>query len=165
MPPIPESIVFDYEQLDHAHLTRVVPLGITRTCAGVALSLMSLELYERGFIAAMLLEQADPQHPGGPEPLPLIFRAMPAITAQDDLGHTYAGHMRAGAGGGSTRGAQMRMLYTFTPALHEHAQTLAFEIEWVERLHWNADGSRGWGADEVIAGPDAIIVPIGGAPR
>ena len=128
----------------------------------ITFTLMSLELYEAGFIVLLLIEQRDVPIFDGPGELPLILRGMAAITARDDLGQLYSGWPQAGAGGGRSGSAETRAVQIFTPALNPDAGLLSLEVEWVERLGWNSDGSRAWSASDVIAGPITLLLQSSG---
>lgn len=149
------DFAFDDEQFDFAHLRAVVPVAQTAPVGAATLTVMSLELYEAGFAANLLFEQATEPTPPARHGLdaPQVFRGMPAITAHDDRGNCYDGRLRAGYGGGGPTVSRMRDVYNFAPALDRDARTLTLDITFVTRLGWNLAGQPRWGADDIIAGP------------
>ncbi len=146
---------FDYEHFNFAHLLAVLPVAQTVSLGDVSLTLTSLECYEAGFAANLLLEQpAHPQRYEQPQPdPPLLFHALPAISARDDRGVHYAGRLRSGHGGGGLITDQERQVHNFAPALDPHAQTLTLEMLFVTRLGWDTAGEPAWTSDDIIAGP------------
>src|SRR5919199_1554469 len=98
---------------------RVIRVGTSQVHHGWAVSLMSLELWDRGFTANFRL------HHAGEETLsPLLL-----LDTRDDRGNQYQAELTGGSGGGDPDSEQWHHIYDFTPALAPTAHRLQIEAQ------------------------------------
>lgn len=140
----------DHTYFDFAHLDRVMSLGQSVVAGDAVITMTSLELYQDGFNALLLIEHDD---------LTSLVRvgAFPVLVVQDDRGRQYHGKMRSGSGGGD----RMRVIYSFAPALDPTAESLSFEFRWVKPPVLSSP-ETGVVYDEanVVDGPWHITIPL-----
>lgn len=132
-------------------LVRVCAVAQTQVSDGISLTLLSLELYDDGFMGVFRLV------PGTSRPVPPVL----AVDVRDDLGGRYAGQMGGGSGGPGEY-CQWRLAYIFTPAIHPAARELHLEVGELRYLHYDKDRG-GLVEDEVQRGPWAFPVSLPGA--
>jgi len=111
-------------------LLRVVPAVQTQTIGDTQVRLVSLELYDDGFVANIGLKDLVERQPSNNP-----FLAMPGLPqvvfeASDDTGQAYASRQGGGGGGDS----EYRFEIVFSPAIPDGARTLtltAVEVQWL----------------------------------
>lgn len=150
-------MVLDYEQFDHVHLMRVVPIAQTRVFDQITVTVMSLELYEAGFIINLL-------HGGaiGDDPHDIHhLLGTPVLTITDEHGREYESSMRAGFGGsGMDRGRALCSTFVLqvTPGLPPDVGRLTFEMLLVNQF----DPHGGFESHNIVGGPwtfDLVVPP------
>ena len=115
-------------------LRQVLPVVVTRELPLHTLTIVSLELYEAGFAAVLLVEQTAEQLVAsrGDD----IGAPMLTLTVTDDRGQRYLARPRAGSSGGAAGdGYQMRDVYYCEPALDPAAIALTLVVDAVDGLH------------------------------
>jgi hypothetical protein len=133
----------DDEELGALH--RVVAIGRTERAGEGELTLLALELYERGFVVTSRLRW--------PGPFGLFPELSPAAT--DDLGHAYAHRSH----GGSGDGRDFRAAHRFSPALDPAAAELRLEIA---EIRWRrlVPGRTELGEEAPTPGPWRFVVRL-----
>ena len=129
-------------------LVRVCAVAQTQVSDGISLTLLSLELYDDGFMGVFRLI------PSSGRPVPPVL----SLDARDDRGGRYAGHMSGGSGGPGDY-CQWRLAYIFTPAVHAAARELYLEVSELRYLHYDKDRG-GLVEDEVQRGPWVFPVSL-----
>ncbi len=128
-------------RFDSADLSGVVPIGATAELAGREITLLSIERYREGFVAAISYEEPSER---------TATASILDIDARDDRSGQYAGRLLSGHGGGLPGGVtHHRMLYGFTPALAKDAEALTLDgVDAAAELARGADysGPPGWSA-------------------
>ena len=130
---------------DLGPLSRVIAIGQTERAGEGELTLLALEIYERGFVVTSRLRR--------PGTFGLFPELSPAAT--DDLGRAYAHRSHGGSGGGH----EFRAAHRFTPALDPTARELWLaiaEIRW-RRL---VPGQAELGEDPPTPGPWRFVVRL-----
>lgn len=134
-------------------LVRVIPVAQTQRCNGVAVTILSVELYTDGFLVnARVLSQSSAASPPSP---PWRF-LRPAFEAEDDRGNQFTGRPYFGSLGA---GRKMRYLYCFTPQFDRSAHELWLRCT---DLRWREPGCSG--DQEVALGPCTFSIPLGDRP-
>ena len=131
-------------------LRQVIPVAQSRSVAGVALTVLSLESYDDGFIVNLrIIPESEPSSPRF---------ARPTVNVVDDVGQRY----RVWPGGGYGQGAQWRLSVHCRPALRASGATFGSvlrleipEIRWFER-----DGAGGAPGEESQAGPWSFTIAL-----
>lgn len=115
-------------------LERVVPIAQTKTQGSTELTLLSLEVYDDGFILHYQLRALEEEREVRPGVM--IFPGHPEVIFEirDDLGNEYKGF--PGGAGGSHK--QWRGEHRFTPRIDQKARTLHLRVEEVQ---WLAHGA------------------------
>jgi hypothetical protein len=129
-------------------LVRVCAVAQIQEQAGTTVGLLSLELYDDGFMGVFRL-------------LPKNGRVVPPVLSlevRDDRGGHYFGHMGGGSGGPGEH-HQWRLAYIFTPAVDPAARELRIEVSELRYQHY--DKERGaMVEDEALRGPWVFTVPL-----
>lgn len=143
-----------------ATLRRVIPVGQTVRLDGAALTALSVESYEEGFIAHLRLlsdEEPAPRDPFDPD-VGHTFAQPRGLEARDDRGYWYPA-MNGGGGGG---GGDWRFEYSSTEPINPEARELVLELAEVRWERWERFGP---GRHEpqpyrVDTGPWRFTVPL-----
>ncbi len=129
-------------------LVRVCAVAQTQVSDGISLTLLSLELYDDGFMGVFRLV------PGTSRPVPPVL----TLEVRDDRGGRYSGQMGGGSGGPGEY-CQWRLAYIFTPAIHAAARELYLEVGELRYLHYDKDRG-GLVEDDVQRGPWVFPVSL-----
>lgn len=164
IPPPDHS--FDYEHCTLDKLDRILPLGFRcHLEAAYSFSVLSLEVYQEGFVAIAITEIPFSHPPDDIDPQTwepsATFRAIPLLDEiEDDAGNTYASRWRAGSGSGTGDQLRSRWVFCLCPALAESAVKLRLTLRYVMDLRYEADGSVIWSDVDNLPGPWRIDVPL-----
>jgi hypothetical protein len=140
------------QQLQARVLERVLGIGRSQTRADTELTLLSLEMYDDGFILNYRVRGTDLGEWAG-----LAFIFAPPIpnapfAATDDKGARYIGMPWGGSGG---PGGDWRGDVHFTPKVTEGAKELVIRVE---QVHWSGFGQSQ--KSRVELGPWEFVVPL-----
>jgi hypothetical protein len=126
-------------------LGRVIAIGQTERAGEGELTLLALEIYERGFVVTTRL-----RWPGGFGLLPEL-----APAASDDRGRAYAHRSHGGSGGGR----EFRSAHRFSPALDPGAGELRLAIA---EIRWRriVPGRAELGEEPPTTGPWRFVVRL-----
>jgi hypothetical protein len=134
-------------------LVGVIPVAQTQRCAGVDVTILSVELYTDGFLVNVrLLFDPNAGSPLSPQARPLF----PAFEAEDDRGTRFTGRPSFGSSG---VGRQARYLYRFTPQLDRSARELRLRCT---ELRWREPGRAR--SEAATVGPCAFSISLGDRP-
>lgn len=150
MPPSTDPPAFDV-----VNLRQVLAVRQRGAFPSGTLTLASLELYHKGFIAVLWIEHDS-------------YGDFPhwAINATDNLGNRYLSKSRAGSGGGLSNGrSQTRAVNMFTPGLDPAARMLTLELCAVSGTISYTEGvGHAYPAENIVGGPWHVEVPLAPAP-
>jgi hypothetical protein len=134
-------------------VVRVTGVGERREKDGVALTLLSVELYRDGVVAQFHIVQRRQAGAAGAFGLPQL-----AVAASDDRGTVYRERPYGGSGGGPDHGTvNWRMASAFAPAAPEDARMLVLRVD---EVVWSTASGTELVESERTAGPWEFVVPL-----
>jgi hypothetical protein len=137
-------------------LVRVVAAGQTATVDGVSVTLLSIELYDDGFIINGRVRRSIPSSSDeGVHWLPALDTGT-ELRAADGHGGVYAS---LGMGGGGDA-KEYRLHQTFSPALALNASELRIELANLRYVRFDPRAPDDRSRDELKHGPWSFVIPL-----
>ena len=143
-------------------LEGVIPVVQTRTCGEWAITLVSLERWDRGFVANFDIHHdasSLPPSPSSPGDAPERLHAHLILEVADDRGGRYRGSFGGGFGGGYGGRSRHRFVRVFTPPLDPAATELRLAAQL--QLQRQDPDLRRMVAVRTVPGPWTFTVPLG----